>query len=419
MTRNVFDQSDAPEATGEVLTHSQIEQIIGDAKRIGSLKESFLAHAQNYGIENIDILFPDAKNLDKDPQFIKRRTEWVEQVIGKAKHSPFSRTKTILADITADEARARGYVKNTMKKEEVISLLKRSTTPTTIYKKQKLDRDDIIDITDLDVIAWLKAEMRLMLDEELARAVLIGDGRSAINEDKIADPIGANQGAGIRSIANDDDMYAHKVTLHDTQVPGALIEGMLRSRTHYRGTGTPTLFTTDAVLTDMLLEKDKMGRRIYNTVEELANTLRVDKIVPVEVMEYEPTLLGIMVNMADYTMGTDAGGSISFFDDFDIDWNQHKYLIETRLSGALTKPKSALVFSRVAGDEVIPTMPSFNSETNTITIPDLTGVDYYINDELVTDTVVIDETTTVDALPAENYLFPLNITTSWTFTFQE
>lgn len=419
MARNVFDQSDDSPASGGTLSHSEIETIISDAKRIGSLKESFLAHAQNYGIENIDILFPDAKNLDKDPQFIKRRTEWVNDVIGKAKHSPFSRTKTILADITAEEARARGYVKNTMKKDEVISLLKRSTTPTTVYKKQKLDRDDIIDITDLDVIAWLKAEMRLMLDEELARAVLLGDGRLDSSDDKIQDPVGANQGAGIRSIAHDNDMYAHKVTVHDSQSAGALVEAILRSRTNYRGTGTPTLFTTDAVLTDMLLEKDKIGRRLYDTVDQLASVLRVDKIVPVEVMEYHPTILGVMVNMADYTMGTDRGGEISFFDDFDIDWNQHKYLIETRLSGALTKPKSAIVFSRKEGDEVIPAMPSFDSEDNIITIPDLTGVDYYIDEELVTGEVTIEDNTTVDALAADGYVFPVNITTSWTFTYQE
>ena len=419
MARNVFDQSDDSPASGGTLSHSEIETIISDAKRIGSLKESFLAHAQNYGIENIDILFPDAKNLDKDPQFIKRRTEWVNDVIGKAKHSPFSRTKTILADISAEEARARGYVKNTMKKDEVISLLKRSTTPTTVYKKQKLDRDDIIDITDLDVIAWLKAEMRLMLDEELARAVLLGDGRLDSSDDKIQDPVGANQGAGIRSIAHDNDMYAHKVTVHDSQSAGALVEAILRSRTNYRGTGTPTLFTTDAVLTDMLLEKDKIGRRLYDTVDQLASVLRVDKIVPVEAMEYHPTILGVMVNMADYTMGTDRGGEISFFDDFDIDWNQHKYLIETRLSGALTKPKSAIVFSRTEGDEVIPAMPSFDSEDNIITIPDLTGVDYYIDEELVTGEVTIEDNTTVDALPADGYVFPFNITTSWTFTYQE
>ena len=417
MSRNVFDQTETPSG-GDILTHAEIETIINDAKRIGSLKESFLAHAQTYGIENIDILFPDAKNLDKDPQFLKRRTEWVEDVIGKAKHSPFSRTKTILADITADEARARGYVKNTMKKDEVIALLKRTTSPTTVYKKQKLDRDDVVDITDLDVIAWLKAEMRLMLDEELARAVLIGDGRSVSSDDKIQDPAGANQGSGIRSIVNDNEMYAHKITIQDTLTAGALVEAMLRSRTHYRGTGTPTLFTTDAVLTDMLLEKDKIGRRIYNTVEELANTLRVDKIVPVEAMEYDPLILGIMVNMADYTLGTDQGGSISFFDDFDIDWNQHKYLIETRLSGALTKPKSALVFKRTDANEVIPAMPGFDTETNTITIPTKTGVVYLVDEEVVTGDVVITENTTVDAMAAEGYVFPYNITTSWTFTFQ-
>lgn len=418
MSRNVFDQTGS-EDSGSILSHSEIETIIGDAKRIGSLRDSFLAHAQNYGIENIDILFPDAKNLDKDPQFIKRRTEWVSEVLGAAKHSPFSRIKSVFADITAEEARAKGYVKNTLKKEEVISLLKRTTTPTTVYKKQKLDRDDIIDITDLDVITWLKGEMRLMLDEELARAALLGDGRSSASDDKISDPFGANQGSGIRSIVNDDDMYAHKVTVSDVLTPGSIVEIILRSRTNYRGTGNPTLFTTDAVINDMLLEKDKIGRRLYENLNSLAETLRVSKIVPVEAMEAHTDVLAIMVNMDDYTFGADKGGEISFFDDFDIDWNQQKYLIETRLSGALTKPKSAIVFKRTSASEVVPVMPSFDTETNTITVPTKTGVAYYIDDEEVTGEVEIDENTTVSAVPTEGYVFPLNITTSWTFTFSD
>lgn len=420
MTRNVFDQTEnTTPAGGATLTHSQLETIMRDAKSLGSLSESFLQHSQEYGIENIDVLFPDAKNLTTSPEFIKRRTEWVQEVLGKSKHSPFSRLKTIFADITAEEARARGYVKNTMKKDEIISLLKRVTTPVTVYKKQRLDRDDIIDITDLDVVTWLKAEMRLMLDEELARAILLGDGRTDDGEDtgKIPDPAGSVNAAGIRSIANDDDMYNHKVTVHGALVPGTMVDEALRARVHYRGTGTPTLFTTDSILTDMLLEKDKMGRRLYKTVEELAGVIRVANIVPVEVMESYPEILGIMVNMQDYTVGADKGGQISMFDDFDIDWNQYKYLIETRLSGALTKPKSAITFIRTLASQVIPEMPGFLDDT--ITIPNKEGVEYYIDSQKVTGDVAIEETTTVDAFPAEGYVFPNNITTSWTFTYVE
>lgn len=416
MSRNVFDRTEESKPS-ETLSHSQMEAIFNDARRMGSLKESVLSHANEYGITNIDILFPDAKTISDSPEIIKRRTEWVSEVIGKTKHSPFSRVKNVLADFTADEARALGYVKNSMKKEEIISLMKRVTTPTTIYKKQKLDRDDITDITDFNVVSWIKAEMRIMLDEEIARAVLLGDGRSGSSEDKILDPKGSTNGAGIRAIVHDDDMFAHKVTVNDVLTPGAIVESILRSRTHYRGSGSPTLYTTDGVLVDMLLEKDKIGRRLYNSVEELANVLRVAKIVPVEVMEQYPTILGIMVNMQDYTLGTDRGGEISMFDDFDIDWNQHKYLMETRLSGALVKYKSAIVFSRTEADEVVPTMPSFDSETNTITIPDITGVSYSINDDVVTGSVVIEENTTVEAYPTIGYVFPTNINTSWTFTY--
>lgn len=417
MSRNVFDQStQTPQAT---LSHSQLEKIVSDAKRSGSFKEAFLAHAQEYGIEDIDFLFPDAKALTTSPEFIKRRTEWVNDVLSSVKKSPFSRVKTILADITAEEARARGYVKNTLKKEEVIKLLRRTTSPTTIYKKQKLDRDDMLDITDLDVVTWLKAEMRLMLDEEIARAILVGDGRSGIDDDHIQDPEGSTSGEGIRSILHDHEMYAEKVTVGSALTPGALVEAVLRARPKYNGSGTPAFYTTDATLTDMLLEKDKVGRRIYETEASLASALRVSKIVVVDVMKFYPTLLGIMVNLSDYTVGADKGGQVSMFDDFDIDYNQYKYLLEGRMSGGLTKPKSALVFSRTEADQVVPTMPGFASETNTITIPTVTGVDYMIDEEVVTGTVVIDENTTVDAVPQDGYVFPQNITTSWTFTYAE
>lgn len=416
--RNVFEQNGS--AANTTLTHSDAYDVLLDAKKNKmSLKDAFLAHAEagSYGIEEIDILFPDAKALNNSPEFIKRRTEWVQEVIGGAKHSPFARIKTILADITAEEARARGYVKNTMKKDEVIKLLKRTTSPTTIYKKQRLDRDDLIDITSFDVVTWLKQEMRLMLDEELGRAILIGDGRSAGDPDKIDDPEGANNGQGIRSILRDHEMYAHPVVINKVSEPGAIVEKVLRSREHYKGTGTPVMFTTDAILTDMLLEKDRNRRRIYNNEAELAGALRVAKIIPVEVMQSEPTVIAIIVNMSDYTIGADKGGELNMFDDFDMDWNQQKYLMEVRASGALTRPKSALVLTRTEAAEVVPRMPGFNSETNTISIPTVPGVTYFIDDEPVTGSVVIEETTEVTSLPDDEFVFPTNIQTTWTFTY--
>ena len=417
MSRNVFDSAGGHVSDGPTLSHSQLEEIFEDAKKLGSYRESFLKHAQDYGIENIDILFPDAKALTNSPEFLSRRTEWVDEVLKGTKHSPFSKVKSVVADITADEARAKGYVKNTMKKDEVIRLLKRSTGPATIYKKQKLDRDDMIDITDLDVVAWLKAEMRLMLDEEVARAILMGDGRDIEDNDKIADPVGAQDGKGIRSIANDHEMYAHKILINKALAPGTLVEQALRSRVHFRGSGNPTFFTTDSYITDALLEKDKIGRRIYNSVEELASAMRVNKIVPVEAMEDYPNLIGIMVSLADYTVGADKGGQISMFDDFDIDWNQFKYLMETRISGGLTKPKSAIVFTRTDLTEVVPLMPSYDSANKTIVIPNIPGVEYRIDDDVVTDEFEMSETTEVTAYPTAGYVFPNNISTTWSFTY--
>lgn len=315
-----------------------------------------MSHAVTYGIENIDFLFPDAKSVMDSPTFIQRDMGWVSGVINGTKHTPFSRIKSMAADITADEARARGYVKGNLKKEEVIKLLKRTTDPTTIYKKQKLDRDDIVDITDLNVVAWLKAEMRLMLDEELARAVLIGDGRDAASEDKIDED-------KIRPIYKDVDMYSHHVTIDAADTTADIIESIIRARENYKGSGNPTFYTTTGQLTDMLLLKDTTGRKLYRNVSELAAELRVSDIVEVPVMAGVNRdsngataggvldLVGIMVNLKDYVMGADRGGEISMFDDFDIDYNQYKYLIETRCSGALVQPKSALVFekARIAG----------------------------------------------------------------------
>jgi hypothetical protein len=431
MSRNVFDQNKSGSttlihsSTGEelpgTLSHDTLKAIQADAQKGGSYKEAFLAHAESlgYGIDDIELLFPDAKSVTSQPDLIARRTEWVAKVLDGAKHSPFSRVKSIHADLTAEEARAKGYVKGALKKEEVIKLLKRVTTPTTVYKKQKLDRDDIIDITELDVVVWLKWEMRFMLEEEIARAILIGDGREPDDEDKIDED-------HLRPIAWDHEMYAHPVNMPANVVADDYVEYILRARKHYKGTGTPTLFTTDDILTDMLLLKDKIGRRLYNTEAELGAAVRVANIVVVEVMEDVPDLIGILVNMADYTIGADKGGQLAMFDDFDIDYNQQKYLMETRISGALTKAKSAVVLKRTSGTTVTPQVPAFNSETNTITVPSQTGVDYFdvtnpLSEVALTDgaSVVIDETTDVEARPTAGYNFPHNTDADWTYAYSE
>ena len=344
MKHNAFDQND--QNNENILSHDAMETIINDGKRYGSLKESFLAHADEYGITNIDYLFPEAQTLTKTPEFIQREMGWVQKVMNGTHHSPFSRIKSVFADITEDEARARGYMKGKLKKEEVFSLLKRTTTPTTIYKKQKLDRDDVVDITDFDVVAWLKSEMRMMLDEEIARAILVGDGRLSSSDDKINE-------SNIRPIYNDEELYTIQATVTVAsnatadEKAKAMIRAAIKARKDYRGSGSPTFFTTEDVLTDALLLEDTMGHRLYKNAGEVADAMRVKEIVTVPVMENVKgknggDLLGIIVNLADYNVGADKGGAVNMFDDFDIDYNQQKYLIETRCSGALTKPKSAI-----------------------------------------------------------------------------
>lgn len=349
MKHNLFD-NDTQKQEENVLSHDAMQAIIADGKRFGSLKESFLAHADEYGIKDIEYLFPEAKSLNTPPDFIKRETGWVQKVMSGIHHTPFSRIKSMFADITEDEARAKGYIKGKLKKEEVFSLLKRTTTPTTIYKKQKLDRDDVIDITDFDVVAWLKSEMRMMLDEEIARAILVGDGRLSSSDDKINE-------SNIRPIWKDEDLYNIKSTIEvdaaatADQKAKAFIRACIKSRKNYKGSGTPTLYTTEDMLTDCLLLEDTTGRIIYDTEEKLRTALRVSSIVTVPVMEglkrddgegNSLDLLGIIVNLSDYNVGADKGGAINMFDDFDIDYNQQKYLIETRCSGALIKPFSAI-----------------------------------------------------------------------------
>jgi hypothetical protein len=369
MRRNVFEQQNGKKGGEEeqhVLTHDAMRGIIQNAEKLGSMKAAFEDYALEHGIENLDLLFPDAKAVTQTPEFDSRRVEWVKGVINGTRHLPFSRLKTRSADITHDDARARGYIKGTLKKEEFFKLMQRVTTPKTVYKKQKLDRDDIIDITDMDVVAWMKAEMRLMLDEEIARAVLLGDGRAVDDEDKISDPEGAPAGEGIRSILHDDDLYAATVTVPGTFGSGngqsAVVDELLLNMGLYKGSGSPTFFTTLPSLTWLLLARDGMGRRMYRTASDLAAELGVGRIETVEVMEDYPGVVGIIVNLSDYSLGADRGGDVAFFDDFDIDYNQYKYLIETRLSGALTKIRSAIVVrSADAGDTLVdPNAPAFD-----------------------------------------------------------
>ena len=351
---NVFDDD---EEYDDVLSHSDMEAIFAEARRPGgngSLKDAFLAH----GIEHIDYLFPDDRNVTDTPLFIKREDSWVSKVMNGVHHTPFSRIRSLFADITADEARAKGYIKGNMKKDEVFTLLKRSTTPTTVYKKQKIDRDDYVDITDFDVVAWMKKEMRGMLDEELARAYLIGDGRLSSSEDKINE-------MNIRPIWKDADLFTVKYPVNvpanvsDENKAKAFIKACVKSRKLYKGTGQPTLYTTEDLLTAMLLIEDTTGRLIYDSVDKLATLLRVKEIITVPVMEgqrrydannNELNLAGIYVNLDDYNVGADKGGSVNMFDDFDIDFNAMKYLIETRCSGALTVPFSAVALEFFVGD---------------------------------------------------------------------
>lgn len=354
MKHNVFDNDTT--TTEDVLTHSEMTAIFDDAKRSGSLKEAVIAH----GIEDIEILFPDAKNLNNEPEFIKRNDDWVAKVLGGVHHTPFSRIKTIFADITAAEARAKGYQKGKLKIEEVFKLLKRVTNPTTVYKKQALDRDDILDITDFNVLPWMKREVRMMLDEELARAFLVGDGRDPVDEanDKINEDC-------IRPIWKMEDLFTVKVAINVTssstaeEKAKAFIKACIKSRKNYKGSGNPDMFMPEDMLTDCLLIEDTNGRVIYDSVQKLAAALRVREIIPVPVMEgltrtdedeKVHELAGIYVNLKDYNVGTDKGGEINFFDDFDIDYNKQKYLMETRCSGTLVKPYSAVALEFVKAD---------------------------------------------------------------------
>lgn len=367
MKHNVFDGA-APQST---LSHDDFQEIFKVGQQMGSLKaafqdaveEGFIEHADgDYGINNLEYLFPEAKVINQTPEFIKRNTEWVEGVMSATHHTPFSRVKTIFADITEDAARAKGYIKGKYKKEEVFALLKRVTEPQTIYKKQKLDKDDIEDVREnMNIIPWMKAEMQLMLREEIARAILIGDGRLASDDDKIREN-------NIRPVYNDEDLFTVKYAVNvpanatDAEVAEALIEAMVKSRKLYKGSGNPTFYTTDDYITDALLLKNGIKERLYKSEAEVATAMRVKNLVPVEVMEGQTIdiregnttktypLIGVSVNLADYNIGTNGGAKTDFFDDFDIDFNQYKYLYETRMSGALVKPFSAISFYLVRGE---------------------------------------------------------------------
>ena len=354
MKHNVFDNDTQKDDT---LMHADmLNDVVADAKRYGSLKESFLQHAAANKITNYDFLVPEAKSLNTPPEWIKDDDSWVAKVMRSVHHTPFSRVKSMFATMDETEARARGYIKGNMKKDLALSVLKRTTTPTTVYIKMKMDRDDVIDITDFDVVAWQRAEMRGQLDKELARAMLIGDGRDLSSDDKINEQ-------NIRPVLKDDDMYTIKYTVtkgvdyKDTNnsasdndsVAKGIIRAAIKSRKEYKGSGNPTFFTTEDILTQLLLIEDQNGRRIYESINTLATAMRVKEIVTVPEMESLTDVYGIIVNMADYTTGADKGGAVNMFDDFDIDFNQMKYLMETRMSGALTKPYSAIVLKKEAG----------------------------------------------------------------------
>lgn len=345
MKHNVFDRE--PDKKNDVLAHSNMQEILRDGKRYGTLSESFIQH----GITNIEYLFPDAKMVPSGPEFVKRKTGWVDMFLNNVKRTPFSRVKSVFVDITADEARAKGYVKTKEKAEEIITLLKRTTDPQTIYKKQKIDRDDMIDITDINVLSLIKTEMRMMLNEEIARACIVGDGRQGSADDKIKED-------HVRPIWKDDDVYTIKHTItqgeNDSANASAFVDACVLAQEEYDGSGSPTLWVSQKTLTNCLLLKDTTGRRIYKDVNELATAMSVSEIVVVPVMkdvkdESNNQLMGVIFNPIDFSIGADKGGEINMFDDFDIDFNAYKYLIETRISGALIRPHSAISIMLAAG----------------------------------------------------------------------
>jgi hypothetical protein len=428
VSRNVFDQTDdtTVKKPGATLSHSDVQEIFASAHKGGSLKAAVDEYAIAHGIDDISVLFPYDQAVTDTPDWISRRMEWVAAVLAGTRKTPFSRIRSWTADLTLDEARAKGYVKANMKKEQYFAVAKRITTPQTIYKKQKLDRDDITDITDFDVVSWLQTEMRVMLDEELARAILVGDGREIDDPDKISP-------ANVRPILGDDELYVTNlnVDLSDaSSTADEIVDAIVTGMRYYRGSGNPIMYTTLPYLSKMLLAKDTLGRRLYATKVELAAAMGVSDIIPCEVLEQTADLIGIIVNLADYTVGADKGGEVSMFDFFDIDYNQFKYLMETRVSGAMTKYKGALTVTEVTGVGGMlpnPTAPSFVASTGVVTIPTTTHVTYVVHDD-TDDTdgsaltagaqTAIAEGTSVHirALPASTYAFADDANQDWTFT---
>lgn len=432
MSRNVFDQSKTENGNDEnkhVLSHSDMGAIFADAQKCGSLataSENFVK--QNYlqhGITNIDVLFPDAKPVSGTIELEKRRTEWVAAVINGTRKTPFSRIKTFVADLTQDAARAKGYIKGNYKLEEWFGVTSRKTGPTTIYKKQKVDRDDILDITDFNMVDFLKGEMRLMTEEEFARAVLIGDGRSPMAEDKIKDPMGGSNGDGIRSILNDHELFVTTVYVNVDDPDSSyeeVVDALMDAREFYKGAGTPDFFTTIPELNKFMKARDLNGQRYYKTKQEVADAIGVNTIHNVEPMKEIDGLIGIIVNLDDYNIGTDRGGELTTFEDFDIDYNQNKYLMETRASGALVRPKTAIVIKKTAAAsvQVSPPKPQFVASTGVVTIPTKTGVIYKDSDgDTLTSgpqtALAAGASTTVYAVPDTNYHFATNQNDSWEF----
>lgn len=424
MKHNVFEDKDDDKG-GQVyhLSHEDVRGIVADATKSGSLKEAVENFAVAHGIVDIDTLFPDAVAIDKIPEFLSRRMEWVNGWFAGTRKSPFSRIKTLMADITVDEARAKGYITGSLKKEEFFGVAKRVTIPTTVYKKQQLDRDDVVDITDFDVVTWLKAEMRVMLDEEIAIAALIGDGRDVSDVDKIPE-------TNIRPIANDHELFVTTLHVNDLDTGSSVqefIDALVANRSQYKGTGLPTMYTTESYISKFLLLKDTLGRRIYTNLSDLASELRVADIVPVEAMERDTNIVCIIVNPTDYVYGASRGGEISLFDDFDIDYNQYKYLIETRCCGALVKLKSAIVVRKVAAStdvSVVPNDPTFVEATGVVTIVATTGITYKDADTGATlstgaqSAIPVDSTINIRATANSGYFIPSTADAFWTFTRQ-
>jgi HK97 family phage prohead protease len=428
--RNVFDQNDDKTPSGPTLSHADTKGIFAAAQKTGSLRDAIEQYVVAHGIDDISTLFPYDQAVTDTPEFISRRMEWVNGVLTGTRKTPFSRIRSWTADITQDEARAKGYIKGNLKKEEFFSVSRRITTPQTIYKKQKLDRDDILDITDFDVVNWLQTEMRVMLDEELARAILIGDGREVDDPDKISE-------TNVRPILGDDEMYVTQINVASSvisgtdlgQGPDAIVDAVVNGMRFYRGSGTPTLFTTLLWQAKMLLAKDQLGRRLYATTAELAAALGVRDVIACEALEVETDLIGIIVNLQDYTIGADRGGQVSMFDFFDIDYNQFKYLMETRVSGAMTKYKGALVVMQFEGAGGVlpdPPAPAFDETTGIATVPTVSHVTYVTVDGSGTESsaltagaqtaIASGATVHYRAKAASTYTFSDGASEDWFFT---